>query len=133
MFPVAIDGLVPSLKDGVGLVAGVELVVEAVLADQDDDERSGPISDPRTSRMVILHQFGSGMARFKPIFQSMITGMVEGTVDGLVVLEIGLKDDDKSAQLNDVAVLGHADGWAENAEKAVVEPALSHSQSELIS
>ena len=63
----------------------------------------------------------------------MTTGMVNEADDGLVVLEIGLKGDDKSAQLNDVVVLGHADGWAENAENAVVEPALSHSQSELIS
>ena len=73
------------------------------------------------------------MARFNPLFQSMITGMVDGTVDGLVVLEIGLKDDDKSAQLNDVEVLGHAEGCSENAENAVVEPALSLRQSELIS
>ena len=53
------------------------------------------------------------MARFKPIFQSMISRHGSGLVDGLVVLETGLKDDDKSAQLNDVVVLGHADGWAE--------------------
>ena len=49
MVPVAIDGLVPSLKDGVGLVAGVELVVEAVLAGQDEDEddkRKWPKSRP---------------------------------------------------------------------------------------
>ena len=83
--------------------------------------------------MLILHQFGSGMARFNPLFQSMTTGMVDGTVDGLVVLEIGLKDAAQEAQLNDVVVLGHADGWTENAENAVVEPALSYSQSELIS
>ena len=41
MVPVAVDELVelvPSLKDDVGLVVGVELVVEAVLAGQDDDE-----------------------------------------------------------------------------------------------
>ena len=38
MVPVAIDELVASLDDGLDLVAGVELVVEAVLAGQDDDE-----------------------------------------------------------------------------------------------
>ena len=38
MVPVAVDGLVASLKDDVDLVAGVELVVEAVLAGQDDDD-----------------------------------------------------------------------------------------------
>ena len=56
------------------------------------------------------------MARFNPLFQSMITGDSSGDVDGLVVLEIGRKDDDKSAQLNDVAVLGHAAGWAERVD-----------------
>ena len=66
--------------------------------------------------MVILHQFGSGMARFNPLFQSMITGMVNGTVDGLVDLEIGRKDVAQEAQLNDVAVLGHVDGWAERVD-----------------
>ena len=35
MVPVAVDGLVPSLEDDVELV---ELVVEAVLAVEDDDE-----------------------------------------------------------------------------------------------
>ena len=53
------------------------------------------------------------MTRFNPLFQSMITGDSSGDVDGLVVLKIGRKDDDKSAQLNDVVVLGHADGWME--------------------
>ena len=43
----------------------------------------------------------------------MITGHSHGVVDGLVALEIGLKADDKSAQLVVVVVLGHADGWAE--------------------
>ena len=38
MVPVAVDGLVASLDDGLDLVAGVELVVEAVLAGQDEDE-----------------------------------------------------------------------------------------------
>ena len=53
------------------------------------------------------------MARFKPNFQSMTTGMVSGVVDGLVALEIGLKDAAQETHLNDVVVLGHADGWAE--------------------
>ena len=35
MVPVAVDGLVVGLDDGLDLVAGVELVVEAVLAGQD--------------------------------------------------------------------------------------------------
>ena len=38
MAPVAVDGPVAGLEDGLDLVAGVELVVEAVLAGQDDDE-----------------------------------------------------------------------------------------------
>ena len=38
MVPVAVDGLVAGLEDDIDLVAGVELVVEAVLAGQDDDE-----------------------------------------------------------------------------------------------
>ena len=83
--------------------------------------------------MLKLDRSGSKRAHFNPLFQSMITGMVDGTVDGLVVLKIGRKDDDKSAQLNDFVVLGPTDGWSENAENTVVEPALSHSQSELIS
>ena len=63
--------------------------------------------------MLNLDRSESGMARFNPLFQSMITGDSSGDVDGLVVLELGLKDDDKSAQLDDVVVLGHADGWME--------------------
>ena len=38
MVPVAVDELVVSLDDGLDLVAGVELVAEAVLAGQDDDD-----------------------------------------------------------------------------------------------
>ena len=38
MVPVAVDGLVASLEDDVDLVDGVELVVEAVLTVEDDDE-----------------------------------------------------------------------------------------------
>ena len=38
----------------------------------------------------------------------MITGMVDGVVDGLVVLELGRKDVAKGAQLVVVAVLDHA-------------------------
>ena len=37
MVPAAVDGLVASLKDDIDLVAGVELVVEAVLAVEDDE------------------------------------------------------------------------------------------------
>ena len=61
------------------------------------------------------------MARFNPLFQSMITGDSSGDVDGLVVLEIGRKDVAKEAQLNDVVVLGPTDGCSERAE-AGVEP-----------
>ena len=57
-----------------------------------------------------LDRSGSKRAHFNPLFQSMTTGMVNGLVDGLVALEIGLKADDKSAQLVVVVVLGHADG-----------------------
>ena len=46
----------------------------------------------------------------------MIAGHSDGVVDGLVVLEIGLKADDKSTQLAVVVVLGHADGWAERVD-----------------
>ena len=63
--------------------------------------------------MLKLDRSGSRMARFNPLFQSMISSHSGGLVDGLVVLELSRKDDDKSAQLNDVAVLGHADGWME--------------------
>ena len=38
MVPVAVDGLVASLEDDIDLVDGVELVVEAVLVAEDDDE-----------------------------------------------------------------------------------------------
>ena len=86
MVPVAVDELVGLVVGPVLAVEAAKLVVEAVLAGQDDDERSGPIAGLRTSRMLILHQFGSGMARFKPIFQSMTTGYSHGVVDGLVVL-----------------------------------------------
>ena len=58
----------------------------------------------------------------------MITGMVNGTVDGLVVLEIGLKDDDKSAQLNDVVVLGHADGCSERRRAGSLSHLSQHAQ-----
>ena len=40
----------------------------------------------------------------------MITGDSHGVLEGLVVLEIGRKDVAQEAQLNDVAVLGHAEG-----------------------
>ena len=128
MVPVAIDGLVPSLKDGVGLVAGVELVVEAVLAGQDDDERSGPRTGPITADWSKLNQFGSGTAHFDPELSSMIAGHSDGVVDGLVVLEIGLKTDDKSTQLAVVVVLGHADGWAERVGSTTILSPFSAAQ-----
>ena len=81
------------------------------------------------STMLKLDRSGSKRAHFNPLFQSMITGMVDGVVDGLVVLEIGRKDVAQEAQLNDVAVLDHADGWTERRRAG----SLSHSQSELIS
>ena len=59
----------------------------------------------------------------------MISSHSSGLVDGLVVLEIGRKDVAQEAQLNDVAVLDHADGWTERRRAG----SLSHSQSELIS
>ena len=47
MVPVAVDGLVAGLEDDVDLVAGVELVVEAVLADKDEDEAKRPKNRPK--------------------------------------------------------------------------------------
>ena len=46
----------------------------------------------------------------------MTTGYSHGVVDGLVALQIGLKADDKSAQLVVVVVLGPTDGWAERVD-----------------
>ena len=46
----------------------------------------------------------------------MIIEDSSGDVDGLVALEIGRKDDDKSAQLVIVVILDHADGWPERAD-----------------
>ena len=80
-----------------------------------------------------LDRSGSKRAHFNPLFQSMTTGMVNGLVDGLIALEIGRKDVAQEAQLIVVVVLDPTEGWSENAENAVVEPALSLSQSELIS
>ena len=70
------------------------------------------------------------MARFNPLFQSMTTGMVDGTVDGLVVLEIGLKD---AAQLVVVVVLGHADGWADRVGSTTTLSPFSAAQIRLLS
>ena len=119
MVPVAVDGLVAVLEDGIDLVAGVELVVEAVLAVEDDDEADilkRPNDEPNQVRWWKLDRSESGMARFNPLFQSMITGDSSGDVDGLVVLEIGRKEVAKEAQSNDVAVLGPTDGWAERVD-----------------
>ena len=55
MVPVAVDGLVAGLEDDIDLVAGVELVVEAVLAgqnDDEDDERKWPNSRSNLSWLV---------------------------------------------------------------------------------
>ena len=113
MAPVVVDGLVAGLEDGLDLVAGVELVVEAVLAGQDDDERSGPIAGPIRRATLKLDRSGSKRAHFNPLFQSMISKHSSGDVDGLVVLEISRKDVAKEAQLKDVVVLGHAEGCSE--------------------
>ena len=99
MDPVAVDGLVVSLDDGLDLVVGVELVVEAVLAGQDDDERSGPIAGPIRRATLKLDRSGSKRAHFNPLFQSMIIKHSSGDVDGLVVLEIGRKDVAQEAQV----------------------------------
>ena len=72
-------------------------------------------------------------AHFNPLFQSMTTGMVNEAVDGLVVLEAGLKDVAKEAQLNGVVVLGHADGWAERVGSTTILSPFSAAQIWLLS
>ena len=67
--------------------------------------------------MVKLDRLDPEAAHFNPLSQSMITGMVSGDVDGLVVLEIGRKDVAQEAQLIDVVVLGPTDGCSERAER----------------
>ena len=52
MVPVAVDGLVAGLEDDIDLVAGVELVVEAVLAGQDDDEADIEAAQSETQEQV---------------------------------------------------------------------------------
>ena len=74
------------------------------------------MASPISAGWSKLNQFESGTSHFKPDLQSMISRHSSGDVDGLVVLEISRKDDDKSAQLNDVVVLGPTDGWAERAD-----------------
>ena len=89
MVPVAVDGLVVGLDDGLDLVERVVLAVDVDLDDEDDDEalkRSDPRTGPISAGWSKLNQFGSGMARFKPIFQSMIASHSHEVVDGLVVL-----------------------------------------------
>ena len=49
--------------------------------------------------MLKLDRSGSKRAHFNPLFQSMITGDSSEDVDGLVVLEIGLKDVAQVAQV----------------------------------
>ena len=119
MVPVAVDGLIVGADDGVDLVVGVELVVEAVLAVEDNDEADlskRPNQWPNQLWMVKLVRSGSKRAHFNPLFQSMITGDSSGDVDGLVVLEIGRKDVAQEAQLNDVVVLGPIDGCSERVD-----------------
>ena len=67
--------------------------------------------------MVKLDRLDPEAARFDPEISSMIGWMISGAVDGLVVLEIGLKDVAQEAQLNDVVVLGPTDGCSERAER----------------
>ena len=86
MVPVAVDGLVELVVGPVLAVEAAKLVVEAVLAGQDDDERSGPIAGPIRRATLKLDRSGSKRAHFNPLFQSMITGMVNGVADSLVVL-----------------------------------------------
>ena len=93
MVPVAVDGLVASLKDDVGLVAGVELAVDDDLAEGtvvEADLSNRPNDEPNQMWMVKLARSGSKRARFNPYHASMATGMINRVVDGLVVLEIGL-------------------------------------------
>ena len=71
--------------------------------------------------MVILDQSDSKAARFDPDISSTISRMISGVVDGPVVLETGLEDVAKAAQLDGVVVLGPTDGCSERAE-AGVEP-----------
>ena len=63
MVPVAVDGLVASLEDDVDLVAGVELVVEAVLAVEDDDEAD--LSNRPKNRPKNRHDAKTGPIRLK--------------------------------------------------------------------
>ena len=46
MAPVAVDGLVVSLDDGLDLVERVVLAVDVDLDDEDEDERKWPNSRP---------------------------------------------------------------------------------------
>ena len=67
--------------------------------------------------MVKLDRLDPEAARFDPDFSATITEHSDGVVDGLVVLEIGLKDDVELAQLVSVVVLGPTDGCSERAER----------------
>ena len=46
MIPVAVDGLVVGLDDGLDLVERVVLAVDVDLDDEDDDERKRPKNEP---------------------------------------------------------------------------------------
>ena len=65
--------------------------------------------------MVKLDRLDPEAAHFDPEISSMIGWMINGVVDGLAVLEIGLQDIAKEAQLNGVVVLGPTDGCSERA------------------
>ena len=108
MVPVAVDELVELVVGPVLAVEAAKLVVEAVLAGQDEDERSGPIAGPIRRATLKLDRSGSKRAHFNPLFQSMISKHSSGDVDGLVVLEIGRKDVAQEAQLIIDAILDHA-------------------------
>ena len=102
MVPVAVDGLVVGLDDGLDLVERVVLAVDVDLDDEDDDEslkRSGPRTGPISAGWSKLNQFEPGTAHFDADFQSMIAGHSHGVVDGLAVLQIGRKDVAQVAQV----------------------------------
>ena len=60
---------------------------------------NGPIAGLIRRATLKLDRSGSKRAHFNPLSQSMITGMVNGVVDGLVVLQTGRKDVAQVAQV----------------------------------
>ena len=89
-------------------------VVEADLSNRPNQR---PNREPNQMWMLKLDRLRSGMARLDPAFSSMIDWTISGVVEGPVVLEIGLKDVAKAAQLDGVVVLGPTDGCSERAER----------------